>query len=439
MLSRRRFLQNTIAGSSMLALSSAAPRFLTQTAHAAESGKEKVLVVVQLGGGNDGLNTVVPYGDDLYHKARPTIRLEKGDVVKIDDHIGLHPALQPLESLLEAGNLAILQGIGYPNPNRSHFESMDIWHTADPRRRITNGWLGRGIGLLKSDDVGIPAFHIGSGNLPLALEGSATGVPSLNSKNPFKLHLGDEGNLVSYGTSTNVRGPVDFLQPGSTTGTTPMPQPKNISARQKLIHELAAPQSDNPGSMLQFVQQTSLRTFTTIEELGEVLKDDSSRGYTPPGLATELSLVSRMIAKDFGTRIYYLSLDGFDTHSGQANDHRALLDTLASAVAGFFQQLRESGNDERVLLLSFSEFGRRVRENGSEGTDHGAASCMFAAGPAVKGGLIGAHPSLEKLDIGDLKFHTDFRRVYATVLDRWLGCESHRVLGEKFEHVDLLS
>jgi uncharacterized protein (DUF1501 family) len=437
MLSRRDFLKTGLAGSSLVALGSTVPGFLASTARAAEKGRERILVVVEMTGGNDGLNTVIPFGDDLYYKNRPTLAIEKNDVLRIDDHLGLNPALRPLSDLLEIGRLAVLQGIGYPNPNRSHFESMDVWQSADPRRTLRNGWLGRSLSLLNVQQGRIPAFHVAQDQLPLAMKGSAA-VPTLHPDKPFGLQLdGRSGPESEYDYNQQL------LQDG---------QPE--SPRMKLIRELADAPSD-AGSMLQFVQRTSLDTYTTIDRLREIMRSDFEKPegefafdaksrrakYVRAGLTYELLLVSRMIQAELGARVYYLSIDGFDTHSDQKGDQDGLLTQLAGGISRFFSELADTGHDKRVLLVTFSEFGRRVRENDSKGTDHGSGSCMFAVGPGVKAGLVGKHPSLEpgELAAGDLKFHTDFRRVYATILDKWLGCDSLRVLGEQFEPLDLLA
>jgi uncharacterized protein (DUF1501 family) len=443
MFTRREFLKTGLAGSSLIALGSTVPGFLASTARAAKQGQDKVLVVVELTGGNDGLNTVIPYGDDRYHKVRPTLRVEKNEIIRIDDYVGLNPALRPLDSLLQDNQLAILQGIGYPNPNRSHFESMDVWQSADPSRRITNGWLGRSLSLLKTAEGRVPAFHVAKDQLPLALQGSASGIPTLHPDKPFGLQLsGPSGDSEGYG----------YVDSQSLLKTD---RGGSGADRMQLVRQLTGAGADTSNSMLQFVQRMSLDTYTTIDRLQAIMSGDfekpdgdyqynfrTGRGrYTQEGLVYELSLVARMIQADFGARIYYVSLDGFDTHGDQRKAHDELLQQLATAISQFFDHLQATDNAERVLLVTFSEFGRRVQENGSQGTDHGAASCMFAAGPAVKGGLVGAHPSLEagQLDSGDLKHHTDFRQVYATILDRWLDCDSRRVLGEDFKPVDFLN
>src|SRR5205085_7834758 len=198
MLNRRDFLTRTLQGSSLFALSSLVPGFLANTARAAEAGKDTILVVIEMTGGNDGLNTVVPYADDLYHKARPTLRLSREQVVRVDDHIGLNPGLRPLERLLREGQVAVVQGVGYPNPDRSHFESMDVWQSGDPRRLSRTGWLGRGLGVLKFGPGAVPAAHVGAEQLPLALAGAATGVPSIHPDRPFDLELDVRSSAGPY-------------------------------------------------------------------------------------------------------------------------------------------------------------------------------------------------------------------------------------------------
>lgn len=450
MLSRREFLERSLKTSSLFALGTTVPVFVANAAAAAKPGKDRVLVVVQLGGGNDGLNTVVPFGDDEYHKARPTLGLKQKETIKVGDGIGINSALRGLERLQQDGQLGIVLGVGYPNPNRSHFESMDIWHTADPKRKRADGWLGRSIAALKTPSRGIPAFHIGEGDLPLALKGSTAGVPSLNTGKPFGLDVGDG----SFGTN--------LPEKGSLRRRTDLPQPpvakkgsssRNVSDHRQLIHEVTKLAPQHAGGMLDFVRQTSLETYTSIDRLREVMKG----GYQPPEdrkrflparfrsqnnqLQKDLNLVARMIHAGFGTRIFFLRHDGFDTHVDQRKGHDQLLQSLGYAVGEFFRKLKENGNAGRVTLMTFSEFGRRVRENGSGGTDHGSGSCLFVAGPGVKGGLVGKYPSLKPgdLDRGDVTFHTDFRRVYATLLDGWLDCDSRHVLGGKFEHVKLLA
>ena len=431
MLNRRHFLRTA----PFFTLTATAPGFVTRTARAAEARtKDTVLVVIEMTGGNDGLNTVVPYADDLYQKARPTLRLTQQQVVKVDDRIGLNPGLRPLERLLSQGQVAIVQGVGYPNPDRSHFESMDIWHSADPKRQTRSGWLGRGLGTAKFAEGAIPGMHVGTQQLPLALAGSATGVPSVHLSRPFDLDLS---------TRPFVAGQPRFRPVAPAGGSV---SSSAHQARRDLIESLANLPQGPEGDLSLFVQRSHLQTYANIDRLRKLVEEQTQMarfggGFNPggqPTLASDLTLVAQMINADFGTRVFYLSIGGFDTHADQMRQHEQLLNQIASAVVNFFDQLRPSGNADRVLLMTFSEFGRRVRENGSKGTDHGAASCLFVVGPGVKGGPVGQHPSLSDLADGDLKFHTDFRRVYSTLLDGWLGCDAKAVLGGEFAPISLL-
>ena len=407
MLSRRQFLTRTLQGSSLLALGSVVPGFLANTARAAEAGKDTILVVIEMSGGNDGLNTVIPYTDDLYHKARPTLGITKDQVIKVDDHIGLNPAMNGFQQMLRDGQLSVVQGIGYPNPDRSHFESMDVWQSADPKRKTGSGWIGRTVPDLQDKKGNVPVIQVGANRLPLALQGAPGGVVSLNNRQAYRLDLGGD--------------------------------PAKQKARRKLLEDLAEP-TGKEDDLLQFVQRREVQTYTTLDRIQEVLKADrpNDRGELYTNLGQKIGLIAKLIDKGFGTRVFYVNIDGFDTHSAQAQGQPPLLREIADAVNFLFNSLRQSGNDKRVLVMTFSEFGRRVVENGSKGTDHGSGSCLFVAGPGVKGGLVGDHPSLKDLDDGDLKYHTDFRRLYATLLDQWLGCDSRTVLGAKFEPLELL-
>lgn len=410
MITRRQLLSRALGASSLVALGPVVPRFLARTAQAAAPGKDNILVVVELAGGNDGINTVVPYADDLYHKVRPTLRQAREAVIRLDDHVGLHPALAGLRPMWEAGQLAVVQGVGYPNPDRSHFEAMDIWQSADTKRLIKSGWLGRAAREFKPGEGGVPLLHFGTDGLPLALAGGpGGGAVSVNDQHSFRLDI-TGGKAAEQG------------------------------ARRRLLADLAAPAGkSSEDDLASFVRKRQVQTLTAVETLRELLEGRDAVPRGGAGLLGKLRLVAGLIAKGFGTRVFYVSLGGFDTHAGQAASHAKLLTELGDAVGDFFRTLKGTGNDGRVRLMTFSEFGRRVDENGSRGTDHGAAACMFVAGPSVKGGVVGKHPSLKDLDVGDLKFHTDFRAVYATQLDGWLGCDSKAVLGAKWEHVKALS
>jgi uncharacterized protein (DUF1501 family) len=414
MFNRRDFLSRALGGTSLLAVGSVVPEFLANTARAAgraDKAKDTVLVVIELSGGNDGLNTVAPYGDDLYQRARPTIGLTRKDVLKLDDYHGLHPRMNELKNLYDRKQLAVVQGVGYPNPDRSHFESMDIWQLADPNRAQTSGWLARTIPGMTTKEAGVPGMYIGEDRLPLALQGADGGVISLADRESFRLQLSG-----------------------------------NAGPRKQLIEDLNAEDGAN-ADLASFVRKRQLQTYTSLQKIEESLKDFGNapqpgqpqppdRPGRPRGDANDLktltgkmNLIGKLIQKGLGTRIYYASMGGFDTHSGQSETHEALLGEVSQAISTLFNSASEHAG--RVVAITYSEFGRRVKENGSRGTDHGAASCMFVAGPKVVGGLVGKHPKLDDLTDGDLRFKIDFRQVYATLLDDWLGVESRAVLGEK--------
>jgi uncharacterized protein (DUF1501 family) len=422
MFNRRQFLKGSLAGASLLATGSLIPGFLAKTAFAAEHGKDTILVVLEMTGGNDGLNTVIPYADDLYVKNRPTLKYGKTEVVKVDDNIGLNPGMVGLRQMVTDGQVACVQGVGYPNGDRSHFESMDIWHSCDLTRKTTTGWIGRSVVDLQDKKGNVPVVQIGPNRLPLALQGGHGGVVSINNKEPYKLELGTDE--------------------------------KQKAARRKLMEDLAKPAeaAAKETNLLDFVQKRQVQTYVTLDKLQDVMKDQQSQAnqflfgnqsgqqYQPGKLPQRMMLISRLIQKELGTRVFYTTIDGFDTHSDQKEPHRLLLAEVADAIEMLFTSLKQAGggHEKRVLVMTYSEFGRRVLENGSRGTDHGAGSCMFVVGPGVKGGAVGKHPKIDDLDQGDLKFHTDFRQVYATLLDQWLKVDSRAVLGNKFEHIDLM-
>ncbi len=405
MQTRRQFLQATIGASAVVSLGTAAPRFLLQAAAAEpDSSGDSVLVVVQLSGGNDGLNTVAPIGDDRYYSMRPTLAVARNEALKIDKHQAFHPALQGFADLLEAGQLSVVQNVGYPNPNRSHFESMDIWHSCYRKNeRTRDGWLGRFLDAsLKPQQRDVPGLHLGGEQQPLALVGQKVQVPSVRSLDEFRLRLGER------------------------------------QALKQVIERLATTRRQADNELLGFLSantEAALSASRRVEEANKEYK--ASVTYPQSGLSEKLRTVAQLIDAGLSTRIYYVTLDGFDTHSQQGGAHAGLLRQLGDAVQAFMGDLKDKGHLQRVALLCFSEFGRRVQENASEGTDHGAAAPVFVAGGGVQSGVVGQHPDLQKLDDGDIQFKIDFRQVYATVLDKWLGWDSAPVLGGSYEQLDL--
>jgi uncharacterized protein (DUF1501 family) len=423
MHSRRDFLARSLGASSLLAVGGVVPEFLANTALAADKQdkdkKDTVLVVIELTGGNDGLNTVAPFGDDLYSKARPSLAITKKEALKLDDYCGLHPRMTEMKRLYDDKRLAVIRGVGYPNPDRSHFQSMDIWQLADPKRAQVSGWLARTIPGMSVKDAGVPGMYLGDERLPLAMQGADGGVISLADRESFRLQLS-----------------------------------ANEKQRKNLIEDLNTDAKGPEADLAAFIRKRQLQTYTSLKKIEEALNEAGGPGPQPlprpggttsfrPGggdglnsLSGRLGMIARLIGKGLGTRVYYVQLGGFDTHSQQATSHAELLGDLSNSVGNFFNSLGDQS--DRVALMTYSEFGRRVRENGSKGTDHGSGSCMFLAGNKVVGGLVGKHPSLADLTDGDLKYHTDFRRVYATLLDDWLGVDSKGVLGDKHEKLALI-
>ena len=413
--SRRRFLAAVSAAtatSGLVSLSPLAPRFLTEAAAwGAEQTGEKILVVVQLSGGNDGINTVIPYRDERYTKARPSLAQGEDAVLKIGNDLGLHPNLRGFEKLLQAKQLAIVQGVGYPNPNRSHFESMDIWHSCRTdlpmiKSDRTTGWLGRSLDARKASGQSDSALalHLGQEVQPLALAGREVQCPSIRSLDQFRL---------------------------DTAGN---------QARRQLIESALGPARTVDNDLLKFVSARStgaLEVSRRMESAGQNYKTDVA--YPQSGLAEKMKQIAQLIDAGLGTRIYYVALDGFDTHSDQAGAHAALLEQLGSALAAFAEDLARHGHLDRVATVAFSEFGRRVKENASRGTDHGAAAPVFVVGNKVKPGLLGKHPDLSDLDDGDLKHHTDFRSIYAALLQNWLAWPIEPALAGDFKPYDLFA
>lgn len=416
---RRNFLvQSTAAG--VVSLGATTPAFLARAARAATVEQQfdkdgRILVLIELAGGNDGLNTVVPFSNDAYLKARPGTKIGRGAVLKLNDELGLHPQMGGMKNLYDSGALGIVQGVGYPNPDRSHFRSMDIWNSARPNDEEFRGtgWLGRALDETEEEHAGrLAALAVGTNRLPRALLGHKVNVPMLRSIDAFKLNSGGGSSLER-------------------------------KRRRELIEKIAAEESDeNP--TLDFLRKTTTTAALTarrLEDLGD--RYQTKAGYPANGLGQKLKTVAQLITADLGTRIFFVSLGGFDTHSQQEGAHSALLGELSSALSAFCKDMEDHKLRERIMVATYSEFGRRVKENGSLGTDHGTASQMFVVTPQghkkSKAGLISKHPSLTDLDEeGDMKFNTDFRSVYATLLENWLEIPSDNVLGGRFKKLDFV-
>lgn len=428
---RRQFLRTSMLGG---ALASTVPLFLEKTflcldtMAAATTGQvttgkdATILVVLQLAGGNDGINTLVPFGDDAYYKARPKIALPAKDILRISDYAGLHPKLSGLRSLYGEGCLGMVQGVGYPNPNRSHFRSTEIWQTASESEQIlSEGWLGRYFdNCCQGADPATVGVAIG-GQTPQAFA----------SKTPKGVAFSNPEQFRYMKEAANDPAAADqFMRQ---INQPPASEHSSLSENAGGSIGMLPGPADMDGSTVEFLQRTALDAQMSSDRILEITrKTKSTVNYPSSQLGNSLNLVSRLIAGGLPSRVYYVSQGGFDTHANQVPAHDRLMGDLDAALSAFVADLKAQGNLGRVLVLSFSEFGRRVAENASAGTDHGAAAPLFVLGGGVKPGLYGAYPSLTDLHDGDLKFSTDFRSVYATALERWLGVPSEVVLGKKF-------
>jgi uncharacterized protein (DUF1501 family) len=412
---RREFLGNC----GVMAAGLTIPQFLVSTANGVASGHgweagssaplpgfkdDHVLVVIQLSGGNDGLNAIVPHSDDDYFRARPRLALKGGQRLRVDDDTSLNNSLAGIKGLYDAGKLAVIEGVGYPNPNRSHFRSMEIWHTAtDSDRYGRDGWIGRYFDNC-CEGRPVPTAGIFVGNeLPQAF-------------------MGEKGMGISF------QAPEDF---GYVAGR------KGDDKRSfRSMNSKAQPPDNESLDFLRHMTDSAMASADRVHEIAGKLKNDSK--YPRDPFALGLATIARMIAGGLGSRIYYISLGGFDTHANQIGQQDRLLKRYADGVTAFHRDLHDMKESRRVLTMTFSEFGRRVGENASGGTDHGTAAPMFLIGDPVRPGLHGKRPSLSDLDGGDLKHTTDFRSVYASILRQWFGVEPSTVLGRAFSEEPLI-
>ncbi len=420
---RRAFIQRSLT---MVSTCATLPLFIQRSAFAIDNPFEyratasrpgvpddRILVVVQLGGGNDGLNTVVPYGLRDYYNARPQLAVPEADVIRFADGradgLGLHPSLKGLMDLYQDGKLAIYQGVGYPNPNRSHFKSMDIWHTANPRGEGQgSGWIGR------------------------YFDNACGGEPEPN----LCVSIGPTAPLATQGQTVQ---PIAFddanLFQWSGAGLHP-----DLAAEYERLNRAGVPDGVDPEAPAGFLMRTALDAQVSSDKIRDATASPTRVNYPGSALGRSLKMVAQMIRHGLGTRVYYTDMGGFDTHAGQSYRHAALLKQFADAIKAFYTDLEQQGDADRVLVMTFSEFGRRVKQNASAGTDHGTAAPMFIVGSGIQAGVHGAHPSLSRLDDnGDLTYGIDFRSVYASLIDQWMGADAQAVLGERFAPVPLLA
>jgi uncharacterized protein (DUF1501 family) len=366
---------------------------------------DRVLVVINFQGGNDGLNTVVPHGDPAYYRYRPTLGIAPGDVLRIDDAVGLNPVLAPLKKMYDAGDVAIVQGVGYPDPDHSHFRSTEIWQTAAPGRYESTGWIGRYL-----DDAGLPKENLFNGValstvLPQLFAAKTTDVPAIDA-------------LRGYGLRSDR-------------------SVANRDAFHDLVKDTTVPFRSPFLAHVAEIEDHAQRGGEELPALIAGYKSGATYPATP--LGRSLALAAQIVGSKLGTRVLYVQHGSFDTHTSQKPTQDRLLADFANAVSAFYADLAAHGSDRRVLTMTFSEFGRRTAENASRGTDHGEAAPVFLIGGGVKGGLYGSRPDLDRLNMGNVAFSTDFRSVYATVIERWLGRPSAAIVGGSFTTLPALA
>ncbi len=432
---RREFLRRTILTS---ALSWTVPTFLANTFTALQAdamdrstqittGKDStILIVLQMAGGNDGINTVVPYASDHYYKARPRIGLKATDVLKLNDSIGLNPGLTGFRELYDHGNLAIVQGVGYPNPNRSHFRSTEIWQTASDSDKFEKyGWIGRYFDNACAGADPTVGVTVGRQTPQAFAAAKPKGVSVDNPQNYrfINSETGPDGQNMEH----------SFRELNE--------QDANSGGSIAAISGPAQMQTQRRGSVMDFLERTALDAQVSSDEIRAIsARVDNKATYPGSQLGNSLKLVSKLIGGGLSTRIFYVSQGGYDTHTNQAGTHQRLLADLGDSVKAFVEDMKAQGNMGRVLLMTFSEFGRRVSDNANSGTDHGAAAPMFVVGDKVHAGLLGQYPSLAPGDLfeGDIKYTVDFRSVYSSVLESWLKTRSEPILGRRFQPLQLV-
>ena len=368
---------------------------------------EKNLVVVQLSGGNDALNTIIPYGDDLYYDNRPYVNIPQEKILKIDNYLGFNPSMAPLKELYEKGNVAIINGIGYSEPNRSHFRAMDIWHTGETKSVGTEGWLGRAIKELdpKSENV-LTGVNFGRG-LPRALYAKNVPVASV-------------GNLDTYGLFPDIEDD----------------ESRNIALN--AFSQMYG--GSGKDTIANFFSQTGMDAMKGADILRRAPKMySSSIEYADSTISQSLKSIAQVMFADLGTRVFYSQHGSFDTHSGEIASHQKLWSDLSIGLADFMDDLKEHGKDKDTIIFLFSEFGRRIKDNGA-GTDHGSGGVAFVIGGDVNGGLHGRYPSLQDKNQveGDLAFNNDFRGTYSTIAEKWLGIDPTVVSNGNFTGLDFL-
>ncbi len=377
----------------------------------------RVLVLIELGGGNDGLNTVIPYGSREYYRARPNIAIDPQQVLKIkqSDGLGLHPELGAIKELLDHDMAAVIHGVGYPRPDRSHEGSRRVWHTGDTSNRDEPavGWVAAALrssdAQLSDRERALRCIAIGR-EVPIVFQG--------RDPQPWVMSRPGQGQWAGSELNEAIKKAYNQIQ---VAANPQQPEPSAATA-----------------SQLDYVWRLATHTQNVSRYINQVDLQEVLTGFPGGRLADQLRLVARLIAARCPAEVYYVTIDGFDTHARQVDLHGQSLWHFAQGIHGFYSELIAAKQQDRVLTVAFSEFGRRVEQNFSDGTDHGTAGPVFVFGTAVEPGFIGAYPSLSNLDAGDLKMTMDFRSIYAAVLDDWMGIDSRQVLGQSFKAVPLI-
>ena len=426
--SRRSFLK---IGGLVTMTGMMAPAFLAKTVDAAlaqgtsVANGAKALVVVQLGGGNDGLNTVIPFSQDAYYKLRPTLGIPASQALRLNDSLALHPAMKGMKALYDAGHMAVVTGVGYPNPNYSHFRAMEIWQSALPDKVVDSGWIGRYLAEMydvenaakdpaRAAELRKLVLNIGGGGQggggPLALWTEKTVTLSIDGINSFQLSTDPAFALDRQAQLETIRKVYSLTASGQ------------------------APMSD-------FVRNVATEALAAADGVqADVGAYKTTVAYPPTKFGQRLKMIAALLSSDFGARVFFVPADGgYDTHHQQARTQEQNLTMLSEGLSAFYADLQAHSMVDSVTTMTFSEFGRRAQENGSKGTDHGAAQPQFIIGGKIKGGIYGQQPSLTDLDNGNLKFSTDFRSVYGTVVKDWLGVDPKPIVEGDFPTLPFIS
>jgi uncharacterized protein (DUF1501 family) len=391
-MDRRHFLKSSALASSFFMV----PKILKPLEFIGRQNQDKILVVIQLSGGNDSLNTFIPYSNDLYYKARPSIGLKNDDIIKLNDSLAITASMQSLEKWFDNGNAAILNSVGYPDMDHSHFRSMEIWQTASKSNEyLDSGWLGRWMD---------------------------------NQKNTYSaIEIDDSLSLAVKGKNKTAMAFIDIKK-------------INDTLKQENFKNLNSHAQEHEESLTNYLYQTlqEVKSGTNyIHEKNKIYTNDFT--YPDSGFAKQLKTIADLILSGVDTKVFYVTLSGFDTHTNEVQRHHRLMKLYSEATNAFLENLKQKNKLDDTLVMTFSEFGRRVEENAAQGTDHGTAGNVWLLGGKLKkAGVLNALPDLQNLNAGDLVYKEDFRNIYATILDNWLGASSKSILGDQFKNLEFI-